>query len=293
MNKKRSVYLIFIALFVLIFVYGCEDPLEISDEPAIFVEIYRYKDDRDSVVNSVKAFIAGSPGDPIITINDDTLTEKHIGDLTTWGIRFTQNIPIDPEEEYELIVSHDSGEAYAQITMPSYSEIITPSNNDTFELNEDLILNWTSSENMERYILSIEIDYLNTINPATIYDWNHFNSIVNTTDTSIIIPDEDIFSPDPDSAKYGYGIIMLKAENGPSIRSPLDIKERNISGNGVGYFVATNYADSFTSILIRNDTLESDPPLFYFIPGLGEFGSYILVFDRKLNILDSQDPSFR
>jgi hypothetical protein len=285
MKKKRSVYLIFIALFVLIFIYGCNWFGTNSEEPVIFVEI----SGSNSAV-SVRAFIENSPGDPIVTINGDTLTEKNIGDLTSWGVRFSQEIPIDPEEEYELIVSHDLGEAHAQITMPSNSAIITPSNNDTLKLNEDLVLNWTSSDNMERYILCIDIHHLNTVNPVTPYDWNRFNFIVDTTDTSIIIPNEDIFSPDPDSAKYGFGTIMLKSENGPSIRSPLDIKERNISGDGVGYFVATNYADSSTHIRIGTDTLESDTLPFFYIPCSGEFHD---VFNRKLNILYYEDPLFR
>ena len=296
MKKKRSVYLIFIALFVLIFVYGCEDPLETSKEPAIFVEICRYKDDGLSgtnlKMNSVQAFIAGAPGDPIVTINDDTLTEGRIwwiGELVpSWGISFSGNIPIDPEEEYELIVSHDSGEAYAQITMPSYSEIITPNNNDTFNLNEDIVVNWTSSENMERYILNIEI--------------HSFDSLVNTTDTSITIPTENISLPGSDTIKYRSGSIHLKSENGPSIRRPLDTTERNISGYGIGYFVATNYAESSTNITVETDTLGSggyDKVPFTGLPfldypiGFGYEFPYSCAFRGKLNILSSQDPRFR
>ncbi len=305
MKKRYSLSLIVITLFILILTYGCtNNPFSIYGEPAIFIEVSRFIDSNDSVRTFARGDFMGVPGTPIIIINNDTLSsmlytvEKYSnGEEVSSGF-FGEFISNDPEDKYELIVPHDLGEARAEVTMPSGFEITTPQNNDTLNIEEDLFVGWGPSDNAERYILNVHMEYLDSIDSTlNLRNWIYFDSLVNTTNTSANIPNVSIFPlVDPDSIKCGSGDIMIKSENGPSVRFPLDTSGRNISGNGVGYFVAANYThydDNFLHVIIKDDSTTN-----YIEEGYAEFdGLYGMhyghaYYDSRMAILYQYDPEF-
>ncbi len=299
MNKKCSLFLIFITLFIFILFSGCKNnSVSIYERPAIFAEISRFKDSEDSLRTFVRGNIDGSLGSPDITINNETVGGTYGIQDNVYSGFFAGYISNDPEEEYELVVSHDLGEARAQVTMPASFGITTPQENDTLNIEEDLFISWDPSDNAERYILNVHMEYLDSIDSLVIpRNWIRFDSLVNTTNTSVTIPNETIFPLDPDSVICGSGDILIKSENGPSVRLPLYTSGRNISGNGIGYFVAANYThydDNFLYVIIKNDTTVID----YIEESYAEFnGLYGMhyghaYFDSRLITLYSHDPEF-
>jgi hypothetical protein len=304
MKKISTLRFILSMLLIIMLIYGCiDDSHSIYEKPAIFVDLARYKDNswysNDSIKVFARANINGSHGVPIVTINDDTIHGYYsMIDSICYCILFGY-ISIAPQGEYELIVLHDFGEARAQVTMPSDFEITTPSNNDSLKFNEDLIINWDISNNAERYILDVHTEYITDIDSAERDDWIRFDSLINTTNTSITIPNERTFPSGSDTAQCGSGQIFIKSEYGPSIRHPLDTLERNITGDGVGYFVASNYThcdENYIHIIIKNDSLtypggivNETPQEFDGLVGREYGTSY---FDSKVIILHIYDPKF-
>jgi hypothetical protein len=236
MNKRFIIIHIIRVLSTLFLANGCKNgPTTISyGDPLISAELRKF--------DKVKAPIAyvevdGTELLPIVAINNDTLelgacnpTSEHM-----WESYFRCEVSTDPDNEYELIVSHKGGEARATITLPGDFEIISPLEDDTLYQGENLTVNWSLSERAERYELHIRLSYYygDTANP------NHssfrLDTILSETEAGITIPEEKIFLPDIDSIQEGYGYVDIQSENGPQIGMSA---EGNISGEGSGYFNA-------------------------------------------------------
>jgi len=174
---------------------------------------------------------------PIVAINANTL---ELGDCNPkgeymWESYFRGEVPINPDNEYELTISHNGGEASATITLPGDFEITSPEEDDTLHQGEDITVSWSQSEGTKRYKLHIRLsyDYGDTANPT--YNNFRLDTILSNSNTSIIIQKEKIFPPEIDSVQAGHGFVDISSENGPRIGFSA---EGNISGEGIGYFTA-------------------------------------------------------
>jgi hypothetical protein len=238
MNKKFFI-INFFTVFIIIFLSnGCKNgPTVISyGEPLISAELRTY----DSI-HLPRAYvkIEGTELLPIVVINYDTL---ELGNCSPkgqymWESYFADEVSTDPENEYELMVSHSRGEANATITLPGNFGITSPQEEDTLHLNEDLLINWSSSEGAERYNLRIRLYcyYGDTANPTQ--SSFRLDTLLSKTQTSLTLQKEKIFSSEIDSVQEGFGYVDISAENGPQVGISA---EGNIYGEGVGYFATSN-----------------------------------------------------
>jgi hypothetical protein len=243
MNKKFFI-IPFITIFIIVFLSnGCKNgPTTISyGEPLISAELRRY-DKLNVPVARVE--VEGTELLPIVTINNHTLelgTCNPRGEYM-WESVFTDEVSTDPDNEYELIVSHNGGEARATITLPGDFEITSPQEDDTLYKGEDLTVSWSLSERAERYELHIRLRYYygDTANPS--YNSLYLDTLLSNTDTSITIQKERIFLPEIDFIQEGYGYVDIHSENGPQIGMSA---VGNISGEGSGYFNAYIYSNVY------------------------------------------------
>lgn len=239
MNKK-FIFVRFIILFLIVFLfYECENgPTAINyGEPFISAEL-RKEEMREGI--STRVEVEGTRLIPIVVINGDTLELSSCdpeGEYM-WRSYFVDEVSVDPDKEYELIVSHNRGEAYGTVKLPGDFEITSPKEEDTLYSNEDLTFSWSQSKESERYKLEINLFYYygDTVNPS--YNRFYLDTILSNPDTIITIENEKIFSPEIDSIQEGHGRVYLYSENGPP--SGISV-EGNISGEGIGYFSAYIY----------------------------------------------------
>ncbi len=278
-------------LLILTLFYGCNnDSHIIYEEPAILINLTRYESG-GTIQATAYGSVEGTQSVPLVSINNEILALSYsVTEDVFCKSRFTGNISIEPGEECELIVSHNHGEARATVTLPSDFGITIPSDYDTLHLDEDFILNWNTSNDAERYELWAYLEYFHRddIDPYTaeFEDWSHFDSLVITTDTNLLIPIERLFPSGIDTVKYGSGYMEIYSENGPSIRYPIDTTERNINGNGVGYFIAYNRNCNRVHTVIENDSIR--PPVSMMRPVY----SPISFLNSQLQILRTYDPKF-
>ena len=238
--NKNFIIVNFITVFIIVFLSnGCKNgPTSISyGDPLILAEL-----SKSDYLNTPRAHVEvdGTELLPIVVINNDTLELSYCdpeGEYM-WKSFFIEEVSTDPENEYDLVVSHKGGEASATITMPGDFEITSPQEADTFHQGDDLTVSWSSSENAERYDLYVrlEYDYGDTANPY--YNRFQLDTFISNADTSITIPKERIFPSEIDSVLEGNGYVNIHSENGPQIGTSA---EGNISGEGIGYFNAYIY----------------------------------------------------
>ena len=238
MHKIFFVILFIIISFIVFLSFGCKNgPTTISyGDPLILAEL-TYYDQFDFPRAEVQ--VEGTELLPVVTINNDTLELSSCnpeGEYI-WESYFRGDVSTAPNNEYELIVSHAGGEATAAITLPGDFELTSIQENDTLNQNEDLIINWSSSEGVEKYNLSVRLYYYygDTADPT--YSSFRLDTILSKMTTGLTLEKEKFFSPEIDSILEGYGYIYLNAENGPQIGTS---SEGNISGEGIGYFTAIN-----------------------------------------------------
>lgn len=236
MNKKFFI-IHFITVFIIVFLSnGCKNgPTAISyGDPLILADL-----SKSYGLNAPRAHVEvdGTELLPIVVINNDTLELSHCNPKGEylWESVFVDEVSTDPDNEYELIVSHKGGEASATITLPGDFEIISPQEDDTFHQGEDLTVIWSPSENAERYDLYIRLDYTygDTANPY--YNRFYLDTLLSNANTSITIPKGRIFPPEIDSVLEGNGYVNIHSESGPLIGMSAT---GNISGEGIGYFYA-------------------------------------------------------
>ena len=237
LKENFVVHLIIISL-IFFLSYGCKKgPTVISyGDPSIRAEL-AYYDRLDLPRAAVE--VEGTELLPIATINNDTL------DLSScnpegeymWESYFRGDVSAASDNKYELRVYHTGGEATATITLPGDFELTSIEENDTLNQNEDLVINWSSSEGAERYNLRVRLYYYygDTANPTS--SSFSLDTVFSKTDTGLSLQKENLFSGEIDSILEGYGNIDLCAENGPQIGAS---SEGNISGEGIGYFTAVN-----------------------------------------------------
>jgi hypothetical protein len=169
--------------------------------------------------------------------------------------------------------------------MPGDFEITFPQENDTLFLDEDFTVSWTTSENAERYFVSMVIlyGYTDTAgNGGSVY----LDSFFYTTDTSFIIPLERVLPSDIDSVRGGFGNVAVSSENGAWIGHSL---EGNITGEGVGYFTAYNQINEIKGDIdfrIGDFSVSSVP--FYKIEKISPRER----FEKRLEYLMFNDPNF-
>ncbi len=237
MQKEITIISILAAILSFPLIYGCEKGLTIINygEPAIFAELSTEQRDQ-TVQNVIRVDVGGTRLVPVVLINNDTLeVYSYRRDEYTYLSEFRGNLSLDPGDECKLFVYHDEGEASATITLPGDFEIISPEEDSTLHQNEDLTVSWSTSEGAERYKLDIRLNYhyVDTSGESNIFS---IDTVFYSVD-SLIIPKERIFPSVVDSVEYGYGHIFVYSESGPWIGHT---SEGNISGEGVGYFVAYN-----------------------------------------------------
>jgi hypothetical protein len=238
MHKNIFIIHFIIISLIVSFFYGCENgPTVINyGDPSIFAEL-RKSERIGELLADVE--VEGTRLIPVVVINDDTLALGACNPKGEymWGSVFTDEVSIDPDNEYELIVSHNGGEASAAITLPGDFEITSPEEYGTLYTNENLTVNWSQSEGVERYELHISLGYSygDTANP----DFRRFylDTLLSNTVTSLTVQGERIFPSEIeiDSIQEGNGSLYINAANGPQIGIS---SEGNISGEGIGYFTA-------------------------------------------------------
>lgn len=237
--NKEFIIINFITVFAIVFLSnGCKNgPTLISyGDPLISAELRTY----DSI-HLPRAYVEveGTELLPVVVINYDTLELSNCSPKGQymWESYFADEVSTDPENEYELMLSHSGGEANATITLPGDFEIVSPQEDDTFYQGEDITVSWSSSENAERYDLYIRLEYVygDTANPY--YNRFYLDTLLSNTNTSITIPKGRIFPPEIDSVLEGNGYVNIHSESGPQVGISA---EGNISGEGVGYFAASN-----------------------------------------------------
>jgi len=285
MNK--AVPLISSPIVILIFLLfsGCKNgPTVISyGEPAIFAELIRSKVTDEEIQNEIHVSVGGTRLVPVVSVNNDTLEfYSYRKNQNTYSSEFRKNLSVEPGDECELVVYHDEGEASATITLPGDFEITSPKEDSALQQNEDFIISWSPSEGADRYELEIFLSYhyFDTSGVSSRFDLD--TSFYTTT--GITIPKERLFSSEVDSIASSRVIISIYSENGPHIGHTT---EGNISGDGVGYFVAYNQtperiyfpAGNFVIVYIP-----FDPP----DPGLTPTGQ----FKKHLEYLKKNDPIF-
>jgi hypothetical protein len=236
MNKKFFI-IPFITIFIIVFLSnGCKNgPTTISyGEPLISAELRKY-----DKLNAPEARVEveGTELLPVVTINNDTL-ELYACDPKgeyMWESVFADEVSTDPDSEYELIVSHNGGEAHGTVKIPGDFEIASPEDEDTLYSNENLTVNWSPSENVERYELRITLNYIygDTANPY--YNRFSLDTLLSNSVTSLTIQKERVFPSEIGPIQEGNGYLYIYATNGPQIGMSA---EGNIYGEGIGYFTA-------------------------------------------------------
>lgn len=287
MHKVITLILILVVILSFTLIYGCEKGLTIisSGEPAIFAELST--DQRDQTVqNVIRVDVGGTRLVPVVRINNDTLeVYSYRKEEYTYLSVYRGNLSVDPGDECKLVVYHDEGEASATITLPGDFEITAPEEDSALHQNEDLIVSWSPSEGADRYKLYISLNYhyVDTSGEANIFSLDTvFYSVDN-----LIIPKERIFPSEVDSVEYGYGHIFIYPESGPWIGHT---REGNISGDGVGYFVA------YKHIPERIDFGVGIPLIVYEVP-FDPIDSIIEIsptdqFETRFEYLKTHDPNF-
>jgi hypothetical protein len=289
MHKGINLILVFVVLLSFTLIYGCEKgPTIISyGEPAIFAELIRAEQRDQTIQNIIQVSVGGTRLVPVVCINNDTLgIYSYRKDEYTYLSEFRENLSVAPGNECDLVVYHDEGEASATITLPGDFEITSPKEDSALQQNEDLIVNWSPSEGAERYKLKIDLSYyyVDTSGASTRFDLD--TSFYTTT--NITIPKERLFPPEVDSVDGGFGNVSIYSESGPWIGHTT---EGNISGEGVGYFIASNQTPEIRYFGIGNGVMVYGP----FEPT----DSIIIIkisppeqFETHLEYLRSHDPKF-
>jgi hypothetical protein len=285
MQKSITIIPILLAILSLPLIYGCEKgPTVISyGKPAIFAELIRDEQRDQTVQNVIHVNVGGTRLVPVVSINNDTLeVYSYRREEYTYLSEFRGDVSVNPGDECKLVVYHDEGQADAVITLPGDFEITALKGDSTLHQNEDLIVNWGSSEGAERYKLDIYLyyHYVDTSGASNIF---RLDTVFYSVD-SLIIPKERIFPPDVDFIEYGSGNIYIYSESGPRIGYTT---EGNIAGDGVGYFIASNKASeriyfSIGNILIVYGPLDPFDPVI----------SPTEQFKKHLEYLKTHDPNF-
>jgi hypothetical protein len=291
MHKGINLILILVALLSFTLIYGCEKgPTTISyGEPAIFAELTRDEQREQTIQNVIHVSVGGTRLVPVVRINNDTLelySYRRDNYTYTYYSEFRENLSVAPGEECELVVYHDEGEASATIALPGDFGITVPKGDSSLRQNEDLIVNWSTSKGAERYKLEIDLSYyyVDTSGASNRFDLD--TSFYATT--NITIPKERLFPPEVDSVDGGFSNISIYSESGPWIGHTT---EGNISGEGVGYFIASNQTPEIRYFGIGNGVIVYGP----FEP----IDSIIIIkisppeqFETHLEYLRTHDPKF-
>jgi len=252
---NKAIPLISIPVVILIFLlfFGCErGPIILSyGEPAIFAELNRAQQRDSTVQNVIEVSVGGTRLVPVVRVNNDTLELYYYQkNQNTYNSQFIGYLSVEPGDECELVVYHDEGEATATITLPGDFEIISPKEDSALRENEDLIVGWSPSEGEDRYKLDIDLHYyyFDTSGVSNRFDLDtNFYAI-----THVTIPKEKLFPPEVDSIDGGSGNISIYSENGPHIGHT---SEGNISGDGVGYFIAYSHIAEKVYFTIGNTSI--------------------------------------
>jgi len=289
-NMQKEITLISILVVALSFtlIYGCEKGPTIMSygEPAIFAELIRAEQREQTIQNVAYVSVGGTRLVPVVSINNDTLElYSYRRDEYTYLSEFRENLSVVPGDECELVVYHDEGEASATITLPGDFEIISPEEAFVLQQDGDINVSWSSSERAERYFINIDLHYY-YIDTAGSNNYFSLDTNVYTINTNLIIPNERIFPSDIDSIEYGSGIISVYSENGPNIGYTT---EGNISGEGIGYFIASNQTPERIYFGIGNVLMVYGP--FYPIDEIIKI-SPTEQFETRLEYLRTHDPRF-
>jgi hypothetical protein len=285
MNKANTLTSIPSVLLIFLLFSGCENgPMVMSyGEPAIFAELNRAQQRDSTVQNVIEVSVGGTRLVPVVSVNNDTLELYYYQkNQNTYNSEFRGYLSVEPGDECELVVYHDEGEATAKITLPGDFEIISPKEDSALRQNEDLIVGWSPSEGEGRYKLDIDLYYyyFDTSGVSSRFDLDtNFYAI-----THVTIPKEKLFPPEVDSIESGFGRISIYPESGPWIGHTI---EGNISGDGVGYFVAYSHIAEKVYFTIGNTSIiyiPFEPPDPILIP--------TEQFKKHLEYLKNNDPTF-
>jgi hypothetical protein len=194
--------------------------------------------DRESTVADVN--VNGTKLLPVVAINRDTLelTNYDAAGEYLWNSTWQRfHVPAVLDTVYVLHVYQSDGEAKSHPErLPPRPALVAP---DTLHQNQDLTITWTPATRIDRYQAQVHASY-------TYHNFLHF--ILDTTvilapsANSVTIPAAALFPSEVDSVNVGNGFVTITAESGPSIGRETG---GNVSGNGIGYFVARS-TDSHT-----------------------------------------------
>ncbi len=280
---KHVVKIVGVVALVLGATYGCkkeEGATTISFGTAIMGYVNRsyYGDDE----RRTKAYVEvdGTRLVPVVTINDDTLK---LGYYYSWGEYgwysewSKDKCDYEPGKELKLKVYHSDGTAEATVTLPGDFEITSPSEDDTLHQNKDLNISWDEATGADYYEICISIwyDYRDT---SGYEDWFDFDTTIEQTGTSVLIPAKRLFPAYVDSVFYGSGEISVTAISGPWIGRTIG---GNVTGNGTGYFWAKNSAKN---VHIDIESKSSKRHIF-----ARKSKSW---YDRQIEKLKEYDPDF-
>lgn len=231
----------------------------------------------DSTVTA-QVEIDGSKSLPVVTINSESL---YLSDYYTYYNSFADVYLWDSEWRKErlgvalgkkcvLNVSQLGGDASSDsVVVPLPITLTSPGGGFTLKAGNPLPIAWSGTTGIERYSLTINIDYYyrDTANQYRSFSLDTSLYLPGTI-TSFTLPATTIFPAYVDTVFWGDGMIELVAETGcKEGKNP----EGNIKGNGYGYFWAYNYTYCTFDISARLVSAST-----HFKPDLSEIAKKVL-----------------
>jgi hypothetical protein len=206
--------------------------------------------DVDAVVS-----ITGAPSIPDVRINEHDMQPDGIWLLAGGRLGYVRTFSLNEADSAHLVVDYtkvDSipGMAEATIYLPGYFSPVL--SNIEVDVGEDVVVEWGSSPRADAYWLYFNFDYNYFDTGGSFHSTNvQFDTVV--PETTFTVPGSDIFPSldEIDMTVYFDGDIEMRAVTG----SWLPGEVGNITGDGVGFFVATTMArvvDVDLSIQLRS-----------------------------------------